>query len=350
MADASLPFRFCALSDQQSDPARARVVVLPVPYDATASYRAGARHGPEAIIDASRHMELFDEEERADFTDVGIATVAPLCVDARGPEHMVAAVERAAIEVVKRGQFLLTLGGEHTITLGALRAIRAHYPDAGVLQLDAHLDLRDSYEGSPYSHACVMRRVREDLGLEVAQIGIRSFSAEEHAYVKEKEIKFVPARALAQVSSLRRDRLIDSIVAGLPEQVYITVDLDVFDPAVLPATGTPEPGGLDWYTGLELVRRVASARHLVGADIVELAPIPGQPASDFLAAKLAYKLIGYAVALERRWVWKTDPESRPADARQTTPSFEPPTVETRSARSGPGERSDRHGREAKRRR
>lgn len=296
MSYPSVPFNFGALPPALSDLSTARALILPVPYDGTTSYIPGARFGPQAIIAASRQLELFDPDELRDFSRVGIATCAPLEPNLQGPEKMVEAIQTAWDELWSENRFLLMLGGEHSVTLGALRALATRFPALGVLQLDAHLDLRASYEGSPYNHACVMRRAREELGLPLTQVGIRSFSEEEHLYLKGEGLGFFPARTLTEASPAERGSLLDRIVDTLPPQVYLTCDLDVLDPSLLPATGTPEPGGLDWYTVVALIERVARTRTIVAADVVELAPIPGQIASDFTAAKLAYKIIGLATS------------------------------------------------------
>lgn len=300
MSPPTLPYGFGGLPPELTDPRTARVAVLSVPYDMTTSYVAGARRGPEAIIEASRHMELFDEDERVDFSRVGIATCDPLCADSRGPELMAQAVDEAVAGLIAADKFALILGGEHSISLGAIRAAARRWPDLGVLQLDAHLDLRPSFEESSYNHACVMRRVRDDLGLPLVQVGVRSLSEEEHDYALTHHLQPFWARDLATADWPTRLRIIDDIVNSLPPQIYLSVDLDVLDPSVLPATGTPEPGGLDWYTVVELIRRVGAERQVVAADVVELAPIGGQVQSDFLAARLAYKIIGHAVALKVR--------------------------------------------------
>ncbi|MFH1809644.1 MAG: agmatinase [Pseudomonadota bacterium] len=297
MSFVTYPTGFGALEAERTDLSTARVVVLPLPYDLTTSYVSGTRLGPAAIIEASRHLELCDEETGRDFSEVGIHTCDPLAADTRGPEYMVDAIQAAAARLHALGKFVLGLGGEHSVSNGLVRAAASRWPDLGVLQLDAHLDLRDSFEESPFNHACVMRRLRDDLGLPLVQVGIRSFSSEEHSYVQEQGLLPVSARLLATATREERSALLQDIVDRLPARVYLSVDLDVFDPSILPGTGTPEPGGLDWYAVVDLVAAVASRCEIVAADVVELAPIGGQVASDFLAAKLCYKIIGHALAL-----------------------------------------------------
>ncbi len=274
----------------------ARAAVLPIPYDLTTSYQPGARRGPIAILEASTHLETYDEELRREtWEGIGIATLPAVVPDTTGPAATMARIEAAAREVVAAGRFLVGLGGEHSVTAPLVRAVRACHDQAGVLQFDAHADLRDEFEGSPDNHACVMRRLL-DTGVPIAQLGIRSLTAEEHALIGARGVCSVFAE-----EAVRRplDAWLPRLLDALPQDVYVTIDLDAFDPAIMPATGTPEPGGLDWYLALDVLRAVAAARRIVGFDVVELAPIPGNVAPDFLAAKLVYKLLGYAFHLSR---------------------------------------------------
>jgi agmatinase len=273
-----------------------RASILPIPYDLTTSYQPGARRGPIAILEASTHLETFDEElGRETWEEVGIETVPAVVPDTSSPAATLERIERVAREIVSGGKFLVALGGEHSVSAPLVRAVRGKNPGLGVLQLDAHADLRDSFEGSPHNHACVMRRVIDD-GVPLAQVGVRSLTGEERALIRELGIctVFAPEAVGEPVESW-----IGRVLSALPEDVYVTVDLDAFDPAVMPATGTPEPGGLDWYRALAVLREVARRKRIVGFDVVELAPIPGNVAPDFLAAKLTYRLLGYAFLLER---------------------------------------------------
>lgn len=263
----------------------AKVVVLPLPYDSTTSYKTGSRSGPAAILEASQALEMFDEELGVSPLEVGLCTLAPVEPDARGPEHYVAAVEERARPIAGDGKFLLGLGGEHTVTLGLVRAYAAVAP-VTVLQIDAHADLRDSYQRSPYSHACVMRRIREHSP--IVQVGIRAFSAEEHAFMQAEGL-----RPFTMGRIRREPDWIDQVVAGLSERVYLTIDLDGLDPSICPGVGTPEPGGLGWYEVVDLIARVCRAREVVAADVVECLPLPGQHHTEFLSARLAYKILAH---------------------------------------------------------
>ncbi len=268
---------------------KARFVVLPVPYDLTSTYVGGARRGPAAIIEASCNMELYDEELDTETYRSGIHTLPPLEIDARGPESMVACVQEAVSGIARRETIPVVLGGEHSISLGCVQALHGLYPDLAVVQLDAHADLRDTYQETPFSHACVGRRIREICPL--VQAGIRSMSAEEAAYLKTGQVCCVTAR------QIREDRKAwNDLLAGIGGNVYLTVDLDVFDPSLMPATGTPEPGGLFWEDVLRLVRDVTRRATVRGFDVVELAPLPGMVAPDFMAARLVYRIMGYVQA------------------------------------------------------
>lgn len=282
---------FLGLPPEINPPDVARIAVLPIPYDLTTSYQPGARRGPLAILEASTHLETYDEElGRETWEGIGIATLPAVVPDTTGPAATMARIEAVAREVVASGRFLVALGGEHSVTAPLVRAVRSRHGGVGVLQLDAHADLRDEFEGSPDNHACVMRRLL-DAGVPIAQVGIRSLIGEEHALIRARGVCCVFAD-----EAVRRplDTWLPRVLSALPDEVYVTIDLDAFDPAIMPATGTPEPGGLDWYLALDVLRAVAAARRIVGFDVVELAPLPGNVAPDVLAAKLVYKLLGYA--------------------------------------------------------
>ena len=284
-----LPTNFGGLDEEFSTLERSRAVVLPVPYDLSTTYQGGARWGPAAILSASRNMELWDDELGATYR-AGIHTLPEVEPTALGPEAMAARVERAVGWILERGRLPAVLGGEHSITAGAVRAAARRFADLSVLHLDAHADMRDRYLDSPYSHACVMRRVRE-LAPAVS-VGVRSCSEEEAEFLRAHPAPIWSPRALRALDGDWKP-----VLDSLTGTVFVTFDLDALDPGVLPATGTPEPGGLDWYEAVDLLRAVAARSRIVGFDVVELAPIPGQVASDFLAARLVYRLIGLALAV-----------------------------------------------------
>ena len=265
----------------------AGVVLLPVPYDSTTSYRTGSRYGPKAIITASRQLEDYDIELDRDISEVGIYTAAEVEADVSGPEAMVGRIADVVRPLAKTGKLVGVLGGEHSITIGAVRAFRDVYADLSVLYLDAHADLRDEYMGSPWSHACVARRVAESTPL--MEVGVRSMSTVERVFADHTPVPiwYWPA-AGGEVGEVA-----DWALGGLSDNVYISIDLDVLDPSLMAAVGTPEPGGMGWSDVIALLRAVAGSRRIVGFDITELSPPEGPEACAFTAAKLAYKLIGY---------------------------------------------------------
>jgi agmatinase len=268
---------------------QAKFVVVPVPYDLTSTYQSGARRGPGAILEASANMELYDEELRKETYLAGIHTLPPLDVDARGPAEMVEAVRRKIGRVAADGKIPVMLGGEHSISFGAVQALQEVFPKITVLQLDAHADLRDTYQGTPFSHAAVARRISGICPL--VQAGIRSMSAEEAEFLATSPVKSYSADFILENRSW-----CETICNDLHGDIYLTVDIDVFDPAVMPATGTPEPGGITWKDVIHLIRVVSSRCQIRGFDVVELAPIPGLVAPDFLASKLVYRIMGYLTA------------------------------------------------------
>jgi agmatinase len=286
-----LPHNFLGLDDDTSNFDKAKVVILPVPYEATTSYGAGTGAGPSAIIEASRYIELYDQELDKEPYEVGIATLPSLQLTGAGPQDAIRELREAYDKILTTGgdKFIIALGGEHSISSAPILAWteRMKGKRLSVLQFDAHTDLRHEYEGSPYSHAAVMHRVHENVDL--VAVGIRALTREERELARRtKNIHLFLADDIHS-----GDAWMDEVMQLLGENVYISFDVDGFDPSLVPSTGTPEPGGLQWYPVMKLLRRVFTERNVVSADIVELAPIPGLSAPDFLVAKLAYKMIGY---------------------------------------------------------
>jgi len=264
----------------------ARVVILPVPLDRTTSYVPGTRTGPHEILVASSHMELWDEETETDVHSIGIVTLPEMDFPFASMDEVVQEIRRVASEIVNRGKFPFILGGEHSITAPVVAAMAQRHAGLSVLQIDAHADLRDHFMGTPHNHACAMRRVLEYA--RTTQVGIRSLSPEEAAAVPT-----LPTEIFYDYNMRQDPNWIDRVVDSLSETVYITIDCDGLDPAIMPAVGTPEPGGLSWYETLALLRRVIESRRVVGCDLVELAPIAGNVAPNFLCAKLIYKILSY---------------------------------------------------------
>lgn len=286
----NLPHRnFLGLELPLCDYKAARAVVIPVPYDGTMEWQTGARDAPRVIIEASDYLEFYDLELKTEIHRVGIHTMDEVSAVAGGPGKMAGRVYRVVKSVVAGGKLPVVLGGEHSITCGAVRAVLEKYPRLSVLQLDAHTDLRDEYLGTRYGNACVMRRVSELCP--VVQVGIRSSSFEEQEYLVEQKRQPVYAWELVSGGECH-----GRVLKMLTDKVYVTIDLDVFDPSVMPAVGTPEPGGLGWQEVLSLLRRVSQTKRVVGFDVVEFCPDEGPAACAYLAASLVYKMIGYALA------------------------------------------------------
>lgn len=277
------PFNFLGLEEQ--DYQKSKVVIFPVPYSSTTYWKSGTKEGPQAIIDASRHIELYDIETKKDPSKKGIFTLPLLEPSKDSPKATILRVKTVIDKILKDKKFPLMLGGEHSITLGAVQSYRERFSDFSVLQVDAHTDLRDEFEGTKYHHACTMRRIRE-MGLSVTQAGIRSMDELEAEYLKKQKIKNIFCTP---------DLPVDKIIATLKKNVYLTLDLDALDLSIMPSVGTPEPGGLGWHELLSLAKQLAQKRKIIGADVVELDPIPGLHAPDFLAAKLVYKIISYII-------------------------------------------------------
>jgi agmatinase len=283
------PENFGGLPDEHSQYATSRAVVFPVPLERTTSYEHGTHNGPAAILAASRNMELYDEElELEPYKEIGIHTLPAIDTSDGTLDEVITEIFTAQLGLLEDDKFTVALGGEHSLTPPLVSATAKKFKDLSVLQIDAHADLRDEYHGNPASHACAMRRVVEVCP--AVQVGIRSLSVEEAQAIPHLNTSIYWAKDIARAPL---KSWIAKVLADLSPNVYLTIDLDGFDPAFVPATGTPEPGGLDWMQVTSLIRAVADHKKIVGMDVVELLPQPGDHASDFLAAKLVYKCLGY---------------------------------------------------------
>ena len=272
---------------EEHDYESARFVVIPVPYDGTTSFRTGSRYGPAAIIDASRHLEDFDVELGCDPSASGIYTLPEVTPDASGPAQVVEQVRRVVADALEGAKTPVLIGGEHSLALGAVKACAEYYDDLSVLYLDAHADLRDSYMGTELGHATVARRIAETCP--IVEVGVRSISEEEFGFSQRDprvEVHFWPTDGSEQ-------ELHDSVCGQLSRNVYLSIDLDVMDPSIMPAVGTPEPGGMTWWDTVRLIRRVSRESRIVGFDVLELSPEEGPVACSSTAARLAYKIMGY---------------------------------------------------------
>lgn len=288
-----LSTNFLGIPEAENTLDGSRAVVLPVPYERTVSYGVGTRNGPASVLEASRYVELYDDELDEEVARAGIHTLPPWLPERMDPESCVESLEGIVSELLAKPRFVLTLGGEHGIVAGPIRAHRARYPGLSVLHFDAHGDLRDEYEGDRYSHASAARRFVE-LGVPSVHVGIRSISKEEMDFARKEGLLIISNRRLP-----RLDEWIPEALSRLTPEVYVTFDVDFFDGALVPGTGTPEPGGGTWEQALEILRRVAREKRIVGADVVEHAPMPGNRAPDFLVAKLCYKILGYSLFPEK---------------------------------------------------
>jgi N1-aminopropylagmatine ureohydrolase len=280
------PLAFGGTLPHQATFETAKAVILPVPLESTTSYVPGTRNGPREILVASSHLELWDEETNTDVHPIGIYTLPEMELPFDDMKDMMTEITRVTAAILEHHKFPVVLGGEHSITGAVVAAVAERHSGVSVLQIDAHADLRDTYMGTRFNHACAMRRVVECAPL--TQVGIRSMSTEEARAVPSLRTKI-----FYDVNMRRDPNWISKVVESLSETVYITIDVDGMDPAIMPATGTPEPGGLSWYELLSLLRAVISARTVVGCDIVELSPLPGIAAPNFLCAKLVYKILTY---------------------------------------------------------
>jgi agmatinase len=276
------PAGFCGLSGQHTVYSQAQIVILPVPFDKTSTWGKGADKAPAAIIESSKYLEFYDIETDSEVYKRGIFTARP--VRAASSSALIKRTDAAVSRYLKDNKLVVTLGGEHSVSIGVIKSYARHYKDLSILHLDAHADSRDSYEESAYNHACVIARARE-CTTNIVSVGIRSMDVSERPNVHKKKMFFAH-------DIYDSDRWIKNAVHELTNPVYITIDLDVFDPGIMPSTGTPEPGGLGWYQVMKLLAAVSKAKQIVGFDVVELCPSKNK-APDFLAAKLIYTLLSY---------------------------------------------------------
>lgn len=275
---------FGDFEEAYTDYKTAEIVILPVPYDGTSTWLKGADKGPRAILEASPNMEFYDIETDSEVFRHGIATLEPV-TEASSPEAMARAVEQQMDAVLKDKKFPVILGGEHSVSIGAFRAVAKHYDSFSILQLDAHSDMRDEYEGSPYNHACVMARGKE-VTPSFAQVGIRSTATEEKHNMVQDRVFYAH-----EIKESGDSTWMYEVSQKLQDHVYVTIDLDVLDPAYMPSTGTPEPDGLAYRDVLNLLKLVNERHNIIGLDVVELCPNEINKAPDFLAAKLIYQIL-----------------------------------------------------------
>ena len=274
---------FAGIPEEFAQLEKSRIVLIPVPYDGTSTWGKGADRGPGAFLEAAENMELYDIETDSEVYREGIF-LAPAITENRSPEALVHEVHKQVKDYIKRNKFVTLFGGEHSLSIGSIRAFNECFDNLTVLQIDAHADLRKEYQGTPYNHACALHEASQTTNL--LQVGIRSMDALERTYMDEERTFFAHEMA---TDEFWMDRVLDLMT----ENIFITFDLDGLDPSILPSTGTPEPGGLFWYETLEFLRKVFEEKNVVGFDLVELCPNPNDRSSDFLAAKLYYKMLSY---------------------------------------------------------
>ncbi|HLN54177.1 MAG TPA: agmatinase [Lentimicrobium sp.] len=281
---------FGGLPDEYSKFENSKIVIVPVPYDGTSTWIKGADKGPEALIEASANMEVYDIVADKEVYKVGIHTTEPIR-ERRSPEKLAKEVEAKITQLLKKKKFPVIIGGEHSVSIGAFKAFSEYYKDSDftILQFDAHADMRQEYEGSKYNHACVMARAVEMAP--VLQVGIRSMSFEERADLKPERVFYAD-----YILDTGNTTWMYDLLNKLGKNVYITIDLDVFDPSIMGSTGTPEPGGMLWYTMIDILHKVNQKSNIVGFDVVELCPMKYNKAPNFLAAKLVYQLLTYKFA------------------------------------------------------
>jgi len=286
---ASLPMNFGGIEDENySNLDTAEIVVWPVSYEGTVSYGTGTEAGAMAIVDASRNMELYEEETDAEVYKLGIHTL-PEFTPRSTPAEMMGDLYAETKRLLDLNKFVCMLGGEHSVSAPVIRAHAEKFENLSVLQIDAHADLRDAYDGTEHSHASIMARVVKDLKIPAVQVGIRSISSEEALSLKDG----LPTKIFWARDIVGRTDWIDEAVNSLTDNVYLTIDIDGLDPSIVPTTGTPEPGGLGWYETLTLIRTLAENKRVIGMDLVEYSYVPGQDSVAFLCAKLVYKSLAY---------------------------------------------------------
>lgn len=273
---AGIPDKFAQLET-------AKIILIPVPYDGTSTWGKGADKGPKAFLDASENMELYDIETSSEVYEQGIY-LADAITENSSPEAMVNSVHKITKDYIKRNKFVTLFGGEHSISIGTIRAFNECFDNLTVLHIDAHADLRESYDGTKFNHACAVHEASQTTNL--VQVGIRSMDAIEKTYMDEEKTFFAH-------DMVNDEYWMDKVIEALTDNVLITFDLDALDPSIMPSTGTPEPGGLFWYETLEFLKQVFEEKNVVGFDMVELCPNPADKSSDFLAAKLYYKMLSY---------------------------------------------------------
>lgn len=274
---------FGGIPDEFARIETAKVVLIPVPYDGTSTWQKGADKGPAALLDAARNMELYDIETGTEVYQEGIF-LAPPITENKSPEDMVEAVHKTVSSYLEKNKFVTAIGGEHSISIGVIRAFMEKHKELTVLQIDAHADLRESYEGSKCNHACAVYEANQNAHL--VQVGIRSMDVSENKVMKRENVFFAH-------DMVKNPHWMDEAIDRMTRDVFITIDLDAFDPSIMPSTGTPEPGGMQWYETLKFIKKVNKKRNIVGFDIVELCPDSNEKSSDFLAAKLYYKILTY---------------------------------------------------------
>lgn len=274
---------YAGIPEEYSKLGTANIVLIPVPYDGTSTWQKGADKGPEAFLEASENMELYDIETDSEVYKQGVFLTDPITED-KSPESLVEAVHETVKKYIKRNKFVTVIGGEHSISIGTIRAFNDCYDNLTVLHIDAHADLREEYLGSRCNHACALYEASQKTNL--IQVGIRSMDKAETYVMNADKVFFAH-------EMVEDEFWMDKVIDLLGENVFITFDLDAFDPSILPATGTPEPGGMQWYETLELLRRVFEEKNVVGFDLMELCPNQNHPSSNFVAAKLYYKMLSY---------------------------------------------------------